>query len=68
MYMYMWLLRVVYVSATRGSEGPDLTQFKDGVANLGSKVHMYMYMYMCRNMHIVHVIDCACVSTVVFGG
>jgi hypothetical protein len=24
--------------STRGTEGPDLTQFKDGVANLGSKL------------------------------
>ena len=29
-------------------EGPDFSQFKDGVANLGSKVYMGMCMILVR--------------------
>ena len=38
-YMYMYILMCVAVSpAPSGREGPDLSNFKEGVSNLGTKV------------------------------
>ena len=31
------------IPAARGGEGPDLSHFKDGMANLGSKVRVHVY-------------------------
>ena len=38
-YIYMYILMCVAVSpAPSGREGPDLSNFKEGVSNLGTKV------------------------------
>ena len=50
-YMYMYILMCVAVSpAPSGREGPDLSNFKEGVSNLGTKVQSdipYKCKYMC---------------------